>query len=166
MSRRGPVGQHFGRSPELIAVEEVRDYLHYLITERKVAFSTCNQKMCGILFLYVSVGRREFSLRVPAKRSGRLPERWRGARSRGCSGTRTRKERVLLMTAYGAGFGIELVQLQPLDCTWSDADPDRPRQGRKDRYTLLSPQLLEELRRTAGVSARRWLFEGAQAGST
>ena len=163
------LAQHFGRSPELIAVEEVRDYLHYLIAERKVAFSTCNQKMCGIVFLYRHVlGRREFSLRVPAKRSGRLPEPLaRSEIARLFGGTRTRKERVLLMTAYGGGFRVsELVQLQPLDLHVERMliriDQGK---GRKDRYTLLSPQLLEELRAYwREYRPRRWLFEGAQAG--
>ena len=69
------LAQHYGRSPDEIAIEEVRDFFHYLITERKVAFSTCNQKLAGIRFFYRQVlGRTDFSLRVPAKRSGRLPE--------------------------------------------------------------------------------------------
>jgi len=69
------LARHYGRSPDAISPEEVREYLHYLITERKVAFSTCNQKLAGIRFFYRCVlGRGDFPLRVPAKRSGRLPE--------------------------------------------------------------------------------------------
>ena len=69
------LAQHYGRSPEAISVEEIRDFLHHLITVQKVAFSTCNQKLAGIKFFYHHVlGQEEFSLRVPSKRSGRLPE--------------------------------------------------------------------------------------------
>ncbi len=69
------LAQYFGRSPEEIAVEEVRDFLHHLITQRHAAYSTVNQKMCGIRFLYRHVLERgDFQLRVPAKRSRRLPE--------------------------------------------------------------------------------------------
>lgn len=69
------LAQHYGRSPHAITIEEVRDFLHYLITQRKVAFSTCNQKLAGIRFFYRQVlGQEDFCLRVPAKRSGRLPE--------------------------------------------------------------------------------------------
>jgi hypothetical protein len=39
------LAQHYGRSPERISVEEIRDFLHHLITQRRVAFSTCNQKL-------------------------------------------------------------------------------------------------------------------------
>ena len=40
-----------------------------------MAFSTCNQKLAGIRFFYRQVlGQDGFDLRVPAKRSGRLPE--------------------------------------------------------------------------------------------
>jgi hypothetical protein len=34
-----PLAQHDGRSPEAIAIEEVRGFLDYLITQRRVAFS-------------------------------------------------------------------------------------------------------------------------------
>ena len=33
------LARHYGRSPDAIAVEEIRDFLHHLITVRKVAFS-------------------------------------------------------------------------------------------------------------------------------
>ena len=163
------LAQHVGRSPENIAVEEVRDYLHYLITERKVAFSTCNQKLYGITFFYRHVvGQTDFSLRVPAKRSGRLPEPLaRSEIRRLFAGARSRKHRVLLMTAYGGGFRAgELVRLQPHDIHSARMliriDQGK---GRKDRYTLLSPQLLEELRAYwREYRPQTWLFEGAAPG--
>jgi len=43
---------YYGRSPEQISIEEIRDFLHHLITVQKVAYSTCNQKVCGIRFFY------------------------------------------------------------------------------------------------------------------
>jgi type I site-specific restriction endonuclease len=61
------LARHYGRSPDAIAIEEVRDFLHYLITQRKVAFSTCNQKLAGIRFFHRQVlGHEAFCLRVPA----------------------------------------------------------------------------------------------------
>ena len=66
---------HFRRSPDKITVEEIRDYIHYLVTERKLVYSSCNQKLAGLKFFYRQVlGCEDFDLRVPAKRSGRLPE--------------------------------------------------------------------------------------------
>jgi integrase/recombinase XerD len=163
------LGQYFGRSPDQLAVEEVRDFLHYLITERRVAFSTCNQKVAGIRFFYRFVlGRQDFSLRVPMKRSGTLPEPLsRGEVARLFEGARTFKDRVLLMTAYGGGLRVsELVCLLPADIH-SERMLIRVDQGkgRKDRYTLLSPRLLEELRTYwRQYRPERWLFEGGQRG--
>lgn len=157
------LAQHFGRSPEAITVEEVRDYAHHLVTKQKLAFSTCNQRLAAIKFLYRHVlGQEDFDLRVPAKRSGRLPEplgRQEVAQLIGA--TRNLKHRVLLMTAYGAGLRVsELVRLKPEDIH-SERMLIRVNQGkgRKDRYTLLSPRLLDELRAYwRAYQPGMWLF--------
>jgi len=159
------LAQHFGRSPDAIAIEEVRDFLHYLITQRKVAFSTCNQKLAGIRFFYRQVlGQEDFCLRVPAKRSGRLPEPLsRSEIAKLLDATQNLKHRVLLMTAYGGGLRVsELVHLKPCDIH-SQRMLIRVNQGkgRKDRYTLLSPRLLDELRAYwREHRPQSWLFPG------
>jgi len=163
------LAQYFGRSPEEIAVEEVRDFLHHLITQRHAAYSTVNQKMCGIRFLYRHVLERgDFQLRVPAKRSRRLPEPLARSEVEALfSAAPNRRQRVLLMTAYGGGLRVsELVRLQPRDIhTERMLIRVEQGKGRKDRYTLLSPRLLEELRAYwREYRPVRWLFEGRQAG--
>jgi site-specific recombinase XerD len=163
------LAEYYHRSPDTLAVEEIRSFLHYLITVRKVAFSTCNQKLAGIRFLYRYVlGKPELQLKIPAKRSGRLPEPLsRGEIARLIDATNNLKHRVLLMTAYGGGLRVsELVHLQPCDIH-SERMLIRVNQGKghKDRYTLLSPRLLEELRAYwRQYRPARWLFEGHQAG--
>ena len=73
------------------------------------------------------------------------------------------KHRVLLMTTYAAGLRVsEVVRLKPLDIE-SDRMMIRVEQGKgnKDRYTMLSPRLLSQLRvywRQYRPSA--WLFFG------
>jgi len=163
------LAKHYGRSPDTISIEEIREFLHYLITVRKVAYSTCNQKLAGIRFFYRHVlGQQDLALRVPAKRSGRLPEPLsRGEIARLLEAAENRKHRVMLMTAYGGGLRVsELVCLKPRDIH-SERMLIRVDQGkgRKDRYTLLSPRLLQELR-TYWLEFRpqTWLFEGRQAG--
>jgi integrase/recombinase XerD len=154
---------HFRRSPEKISVEEIRGFLHHLITGRKLAFSSVNQKLAGIRFFYRHVlGHDEFDLKVPAKRSRRLPEPLgRREVARLIEATRNVKHRVLLMTCYAAGLRVgELVRLKPADIH-SERMLIRVREGkgRKDRDTLLSPRLLSELR--AYWRAERphgWLF--------
>ena len=159
------LAKHYGRSPDAISVEEVRDYLHYLITDKKAAFSTCNQKLSAIQFFYRHVlGQTDFSLRVPSKRGGRLPEPLsRGEIARILEATLNLKHRALLMTAYGGGLRVsELVRLQPADIH-SQRMLIRVNQGkgRKDRYTLLSQRLLEELRAYWRLDRPQpWLFPG------
>jgi integrase/recombinase XerD len=163
------LAQHYGRSPDAISLEEVRSFFHYLITQRKLAFSTCNVKLAGVRFLYQKVLRRDdFDLRVPAKRSGRLPEPLsRSEIKRLLDATQNTKHRVLLMTTYGGGLRVsELVALLPTDIH-SERMLIRVNQGkgRKDRYTLLSPQLLQELRAYWWeYRPQRWLFEGDKEG--
>ena len=152
------LARHYRRSPDSISIEEVRDFIHHLITQRKVAFSTCNTRLAGIRFFFQQVLRRDdFLLRVPAKRSGRLPEPLsRSEIARLFDATTNTKHRVLLMTTYGGGLRVaELVHLRPQDIH-SERMLMRVNQGKghKDRYTLLSPRLLEELRAySARVSA-------------
>ena len=71
------------------------------------------------------------------------------------------------MTTYGGGLRVsELVCLKPHDI---HPEPMLMRidqgKGHKDRYTLLSPRLLEELRAYwRAYRPQTWLFEGARAG--
>ena len=156
---------HYGRSPDRITLEEVRDFLHHLIAERKLAFSSCNQKLAGIRFFYRQVlGQEKLDLRVPAKRSGKLPEPLgRREVERLLKAPTNAKHRVLLMTCYATGVrASELVHLRVEDIH-SERMQIHVRQGKgaKDRYTLLSPRLLDQLRaywRTC--RPRPWLFLG------
>jgi len=157
---------HFRRSPDKIAVEEIRDYIHYLVTERKLAYSSCNQKLAGIKFFYRQVlGREDFDLRIPAKRSRRLPEplsREEVVRLLQAAEYNP-KHRMVLMTAYATGLrASELARLQTTDIH-SERMLVRVNQGkgRKDRYTLLSPRLLSELRDYWKLYRPvKWLFPG------
>lgn len=166
VSAVGQLAAHFRRSPDQIAVEEIRDFIHYLVTERKLAYSSCNQKLAGLKFFYRQVlGQEDFDLRVPAKRSGRLPEpfsREEVARLLKAAEYNP-KHRMLLVTAYATGLRLsELVHLQVADIH-SQRMLVRVNQGkgRKDRYTLLSPRLLSELRDYWRLYRPiRWLFPG------
>jgi site-specific recombinase XerD len=159
---------HYGRSPVNISLEEVRDYIHWLIVERKLASSSCNQKLNGIRFFYAKVLQRPLDLRIPMKRSGRLPEPL-SRREVACllDAVDNVKHRTLLMTCYGAGLRVsELVHLR-VDDIHSDRMLILVRGGKgdKDRYTLLSPRLLEKLRSYwSQFRPRRWLFPGQRGG--
>jgi site-specific recombinase XerD len=120
-----------------------------LVAGKKLSYSSCNHKIVAINFFFQEVVGRKVDLRVPMKRSGRLPEPLsRQEVARLIDVADNQKHRVLMMTAYSAGLRVsELVRLKPQDIH-SDRLLIRVNQGkgRKDRYTLLSERLLGELR--------------------
>lgn len=139
-----------GRSPEDLDYTEVQDFFHHLITERKLAPASINTKLAGVQFLYSHVlGRDKFDMQIPRPRTHRLPEPLsRSEVKRLLEVTANIKHRVMLMAAYGAGLRVsEVVNLKVGDIH-SDRLMLLVRQGKggKDRYTLLSKRLLDELR--------------------
>src|SRR5687767_14785757 len=44
--------RHFGKSPELLGAEEIRQYQVYLVQQRQVSWSSFNQAVCALRFLY------------------------------------------------------------------------------------------------------------------
>jgi len=157
------LAKFYRRSPDQLQLEEVRSYLHHLLVERNLAPSTCNSQAAAITFFYRYVlGQSSLDLQVRRKRSGKLPEVYSQEELRRLfQATRQRKHRVLLMTTYAAGLRLsEVTHLRPSHIH-SQRLLIRVEQGkgRKDRYTLLSPQLLQELRAYWKESQPgEWLF--------
>jgi integrase/recombinase XerD len=153
----------YGRSPDQLQLEEVRSYLHHLLTRRKLAAATCNLQAAAISFFYRQVlGQSSFDLGMRRKHSGKLPEVYSQEELvQLFQATRNRKHRALLMTTYAAGLRLsEVTHLQPIHIH-SQRQLIRVEQGkgRKDRYTLLSPQLLQELRDYwKEYQPGKWLF--------
>jgi integrase/recombinase XerD len=145
------LANHYHQSPDRIAPAEVRDYLLHLTVERGLSWSSCNVAVSAFRFLYVEVlGRDRAELPIPPRQKpAKLPEilsRQELERLFACAAAP--KHRALLRTTYAAGLRVsEVVRLKV-----SDLDSERmlirveQGKGMKDRYTLLSPQLLEELR--------------------
>jgi len=144
------LARHYRRSPDELSIEQVRDYVQHLIVDQKLASSTVNCRVCAFRFLYSRVlCREDFRLKVKCKRSGRLPQPLsRTEIVRLLDAAANRKHRMMLMTAYSAGLRVsELVNLQVKDIR-SDRMLIHVRAGKgdKDRFSLLSARLLEELR--------------------
>ena len=156
------LARHYGRSPDAISLEQLRDYMHYLITQRQLAYGSVNHKIAAINFFYREVLGRDIALRVPMKRSNHLPEPLsRQEVARLIEAASNLRHRVLMTTVYGAGLRVsELVRLRP-EHIHSDRMLIRVVQGkgRKDRYTLLSPRMLDELRAYwSEYRPGEWLF--------
>lgn len=160
---------HYNRSPDQISLEEVRDYLHYLITQRKLSNSSVNLKAAGFIFFYRRVlGQTSFSLKVDRKSSGRIFEPFsRQEISRLFECASSPKYRAIFMTAYAGGLrSAEVVGLKIQDIH-SDRMLLHVRHGKgdKDRYTLLSQRLLDELRSYWWhCRPTDWLFPGRNGG--
>jgi site-specific recombinase XerD len=164
------LAKHYGRSPDRIDQEEIQRYLLHLLTERKLASSTCNVAASAFQFFYRVTLKRaaaEFTLPRP-KPPQKLPQILaREEVARLIEATENPKHRAILMTAYGAGLRVsELCHLKVGDID-SSRMTIRVEQGKgaKDRYTLLPERLLGELRRYwLGYRPRHWLFVGERHG--
>ena len=67
--------RHYGRSPVEMGEEEIRRYLHYLITEKKASQSSISQAYSAIKFFHeVTLGRPWNAMRIPrSKQHKKLP---------------------------------------------------------------------------------------------
>ena len=158
--------RHFMRAPDELGVEHVKAYQLYLTKERRVAWSTFNLQVCAIRFFYQRVLEVDWSVeQIPYQRTGkRLPVVLSKDEVVSLLGAVTNlKHRAILMTLYSAGLRSgEVVHLRIRDID-SARMMIRVEQGkgRRDRYVMLSTELLAVLRsywleqRPSG-----WLFPG------
>ena len=158
------LAKHYGRRPDRITEQEVQGYLLHWIEERKLAWSSCNIVAQGLKFFYrTTLKRPEAQFAIPRARQPRkLPQILSCEEVASIiEKTRNPKHRAILMSAYGSGLRLnEICHLKV-----SDVDSKRMTirveqgKGAKDRYTLLSPRLLEELRRYwLYYRPKQWLF--------
>jgi len=145
------VAAYYHLSPDGLSDEQVRHYLVHLLDERNLTYSSCNVALNAIRFLFREVlhrPRNEIHLPGP-RQPQRLPEILsREEVGRILEAAVGLRHKTLLMTTYAAGLRVsELCHLRVKDID-SDRNGIRVEQGKgaKDRYTLLSPHLLEQLR--------------------
>jgi integrase/recombinase XerD len=162
--------KHFGIAPDQLSAHQVQDYLLYLMTERHLQWNSVNTIVSGLMFFYSkTLHRADVALAIPSRRAPRhLPEILSAAELEALfAAADNAQHRALLMTTYAGGLRVsEVVRLRPADID-SQRMMIRVVNGKraKDRYTLLSRRLLEELR--AYWKAYRpstWLFPGYRPG--
>lgn len=158
------LAKFYSRRPDQISETEVQRYLLHLLQERKLAHSSCNVMVSALEFFYrVTLQRREIEFCLPRpKVPAKLPQILAREEVAALIGKTTdQKHRALLMATYGGGLRLqEVCHLKPGDID-SKRMMLRVEQGKgaKDRYTLLSPRLLEELRRYWLLHRPKlWLF--------
>jgi len=160
-----------GRSPDTASAEDLRRFqLH--MAEQGTSSMTINATITGLRFFFeVTLGRGELMTMMSAVREPhKLPVVLsREEVARLLAAVRNPKHRAALSVAYGAGLRASEVAALKV----SDVDGQRMTlrveqgKGRKDRYALLSPVLLETLRTWWRVARQQgtmlcggWLFPG------
>ena len=154
------------RSPEVVGPEEIRGYQVYVTNERKLAPGSLSIIASALRFLYkVTLKRAWVDTEIPLpKKPFILPVILsREEVAHFFESIASRKHRTILMTAYAAGLRISEVTRLKL----TDIDSQRMMlrveqgKGQKDRYVMLSPQLLEILRAYWKLThSTVWLFPG------
>ena len=161
---------YYHTAPDQLDPQQIHDYLLYLTVERKLTWSSVNVAVSGLRFFYhETLGWDRLELVIPArKRPSPLPEVLSVEDvERLFAAAANPKHQVLLMTTYATGVRVsEAVRLRV-----SDIDSERMMvrvergKGAKDRYTVLSPRLLAELRaHFRRVRPQTWLFFGTDRG--
>ena len=162
------LAEFHNQSPDTLTNEQIQDYLHYLLEDLKLSWGTCNNYFSGIASFYRNVCKwDETKFKIPPRpRIKKLPEVYSLEEvKRLLAAVDNLKHLVLLETAYSAGLRInELVHLKPHHIE-SDSDRMMIRveqgKGKKDRYTILSHKLLEDLRSYwRKYRPEKWLFPG------
>ncbi len=157
--------RHFGRSPDLLGIEDVRAFQVFLVSQG-ISWPALNQTVCGLRFFYgVTLNRAEIPERIAYARTPRKLPAILSADEvvRFLEAVPSLKARTALTAAYGAGLrASEAVSLKV-----ADIDSDRMLiqvrhgKGARDRTVMLSPQLLSILRTYWRLARPRgWLFPG------
>ena len=160
------LARYYHCSPDRLDAVQVKAWLLHRITERHLAYATVNQAVCAIKFFFSTVlSREDDAISIPyAHTPQRQPEILsREELTRLFEAAGNLRSRTLLMTTYAAGLRVsEVCALRVADI---DSAPDRmcirvvAGKGGKDRYTLLTPSLLEALRLYWRIcKPRQWLF--------
>ncbi len=161
------LARYYHKSPDQLTDEELKNYIFYLVEKKHLAASSINQAISALRFFYRTVLKRSVDFlreTLPrVRRAMRRPqvfstEEMERLLTIGCLHP---KHRAFLMTLYGAGLRLdEACHLKPEHINRARMQIRVVQgKGRKDRYTLLSPVLLEELEKYwLYVRPQHWLF--------
>ena len=159
--------RYFQKSPELLGPDHIRAYQLHLTNEKKLSTGSITVAISALRFLYRVTLKKDwpFDDFIPAPKAPKKlpiivsPEEV--LQFLDC--VRSRKHRAILTTCYAAGLRIsEAVALTPptVDSKRMVIRVEQGK-GRRDRYVMLSPKLLEVLRAWWRVEKPKdWLFSG------
>jgi len=161
------VARFYHRPPDQINDQELKDYLLYLLREKKLAVGSLIVAVSGLRFFFGNVLHRSTTaieqalprmkkpvLRPKVYSVQELEQLFRQPKL-------SPQHRALLITTYAAGLRVSEVCRLRIPDLLSDRHQIHVVQGKgqKDRYTLLSPRLLIELRAYWRLyRPKDWLF--------
>ena len=162
---------HFRKSPDLLGPTEIRTYLLHMTRERRLAASSIIVTVSALRFFYMVTLKRPWVVEddIPAGHQGRkLPVVLSKAEvARFLGAVDNLKHRMVLTVCYATGLRIsEAVRLTPaaIDSKRMVIRVEQGK-GRKDRYVMLSPTLLDMLRDYwQRTHPGEWLFPGRSPG--
>ncbi len=156
-----------------LTAAQVKRYIHYCIHELRLSENTIHSRLNAIKFYFEQVLKREkIFAEIPRPKKPLILPKVLGEREIGSlfNALENKKHKAILFTAYSAGLRVsEVMNLQI-----KDIDSDRMQvlvenaKGKKDRYVMLSPVLLDILRnylKTWKPRPETYLFEGPEAGT-
>ena len=158
---------HYRRSAEELGEAEIRRFLLHLIQVEQVAYATYRQILAALKFLYTVTLDRPWEIEripFPKHRRRKFPQVPKREELLALLRALKRpKYRAILMSCYAAGLRVgEACRVRV-----EDIDSDRmvlrvpEGKGGKERYTILSPRLLEMLRTYWRIyRPRHWMFPG------
>jgi len=158
--------RYFHKSPDQMGPEEIRQYQLFLLDERKLAWSTFQQRTAALKFLYTRTLKQNWVAQEIAKPKVRRPLPTVLSREEVTAlldATPNLKHRTLLATLYATGLRCQ--EAQQLKVTDIDSQRMlflvREGKGRYPRQIMLSPKLLTLLRiYYRAWKPKQWLFPG------
>ena len=162
---------HFRKSPDLLGPTDIRTYLLHLTRERRLAASSIIVTVSALRFFYTVTLKRDWVVEddIPAgHQAKKLPvvlSKEEVARFLGA--VDNLKHRMVLTVCYATGLRIsEAIRLRPaaIDSKRMVIRVEQGK-GRKDRYVMLPPTLLDMLRDYwKRTHPGEWLFPGRSPG--
>lgn len=143
--------QHFGKPADQLGPEQIREFQLHLVNHKKVSWSSFNQAVCGLRFLYQTTLGKDWAIKhIPfGKKPKKLPTVL--SDDEACQLLQclhNQKHHAVLLTCYAAGLRLS----EATHLRISDIDGQRQQlhirqgKGRKARLVPASPRLLEALR--------------------
>ncbi len=157
---------YFCKTPEELNTNEIKEYLHYLLTEKSLSQSSVNLVYSALKFFYSTTLQQDWEIRkIPRTKQVRiLPTVLDIDEIEAIiAATHNNKHKAILALIYSAGLRVS----EAAHLVLNDIDSKRMQirirnsKGHKDRYSILSRVALDHLKQYYRIyRPTQWLFEG------